>query len=258
MTFNPQRFEYPYGVHLVDDIHNIFPELLYDAGMFPGNLLLTFMQMRVNELFPEEYAHNRTQYRLFQLERRRREAGIPMPPLPQTPPRRRVHPMAMPATPARPVRQTQPMWVPLTPTRTVQPTQPAQPSQPTQPAPFTTVTTIPLMESNGILNTLLTTALFGTTLGATNEELADLLTPVPVVPTPQQLNDATIVSSLEPPADVVCTICQDHEPPVPSSTEWRIIRHCSHRFHRSCIDEWFRQNVHCPVCRHDIREHQET
>jgi hypothetical protein len=28
---------------------------------------------------------------------------------------------------------------------------------------------------------------------------------------------------------------------------------CHHTFHKSCIDTWFQENVHCPVCRHDIR-----
>jgi hypothetical protein len=250
MTYNPNRYEHLYGFHLLDDIHNLFPEFLYDAGMFPGNQIVTFLQMRTHELFPEEYARNRGNYRLYQLERRRREAGIPtLLAHPQTPPRR-IQPTRVPATPTRPVRTRQ------------QPQQPQQPDQetyrqprhPLQPPEIQTYT-LPLtsfftsLTDTTNLNTLLASALLGT-----RQDLADLLTPVAVAPTAAQLAAGSIVSSVEPPADVTCTICQDHVQPLPTSTEWRILRHCGHRFHRSCIDEWYRQNVHCPVCRHDIRE----
>lgn len=237
MSFNPNRYEYPYGIHLLDDIHNLFPEIMYDAGMFPGNQLLAFLQMRTAELFPEEFSHSRAQYRLYQLERRRREVGIP-----QTP--RRPQPMRVPQ--ARRLRQQQP-----------QPATVATAAATAAAIPFQTYT-IPLTQlftgteegdvgtGNNILNALLATVFLG------NQGLTDLLTPVAVAPTPQQLAAATIVSSLEPPADVTCAICQDHAQT--DATGWRIIRHCGHRFHCSCIDEWFRQNVHCPVCRHDIRD----
>lgn len=237
MTYNPTRYEYPYGIHLLDDIHNLFPEFLYDGGMFPGNQLLTFLQMRTNELFPEEYAHNRSHYRLYQLERRRREAGIPMLAAlrnPQTPPRR-VQPTRIPATPARPARTTRPERSPQHPQAEVE----------TYTVPLTSLFTL---DTTNSLNTLLSAALL-----STRQDLNDLLTPVVVAPTDAQIAAASIVSSVEPPTDITCAICQDHEQPLPTNTGWRILRHCSHRFHRSCIDEWFRQNVHCPVCRHDIR-----
>ncbi len=281
MTYNPSRYEYPYGIHLLDDLHNLFPELLYDPGMFPGNQLLTFMQMRTNELFPADYAHNRTQYRLYQLERRRREAGIPLPSLHQTPQRRRVTPIPVPATPARPTRpvsrqvphpepqpqpqvhtQYQTYTIPLTnlfstllgsaatgPTGATDEEEEGHVGMQAMQWNPITVTTTPTTTTN-LLNTLMVSAL----LGQPSQDLTDLLTPVVVAPTAAQLAAGTIVSSLEPPADVTCTICQDHAPPVPTATEWRILRHCGHRFHRTCIDQWFRQNVHCPVCRHDIRE----
>lgn len=217
MTFNPNRYEHSYGIHLLDDIHNLFPEFLYDAGMFPGNQMLAFLQLRVAELFPEEFARNRTHYRLYQAERRR-DVGIPVTP-------RRVQPMRVPAAPQR--RRTHP--------------EPVQ----TFTIPLTQLFTEDTNGTNNTFNTLLATALLGT------QGLADILTPVVVAPTPQQLAAATIVSAVDPPADVTCAICQDH---AQTGTEWRIIRHCGHRFHRSCIDQWFRQNVHCPVCRHDIRE----
>ena len=33
------------------------------------------------------------------------------------------------------------------------------------------------------------------------------------------------------------------------------IRHCEHMFHEDAINNWFRLNVRCPVCRYDIREY---
>ena len=38
----------------------------------------------------------------------------------------------------------------------------------------------------------------------------------------------------------------------------RHLRHCNHYFHQDCIDTWFRGNVYCPTCRHDIREVNEN
>ena len=33
------------------------------------------------------------------------------------------------------------------------------------------------------------------------------------------------------------------------------IKHCSHLFKRYALNDWFRRNVRCPVCRYDIREY---
>jgi hypothetical protein len=49
----------------------------------------------------------------------------------------------------------------------------------------------------------------------------------------------------------ICTICQD------SIDERQVVRKitsCGHYFHKDCIDSWFLRDVHCPTCRHDIRE----
>jgi hypothetical protein len=36
------------------------------------------------------------------------------------------------------------------------------------------------------------------------------------------------------------------------------INHCGHMFRDAAIKNWFRRNVRCPVCRHDIRSQNET
>jgi len=227
MSFNSSRYEYPYGIHLLDDIHNIFPEFMYDPGMFPTSQQLTFLQTRTRELFPEEFAHNRSQYRLFQMDRRRREAGVPPAVV------RRVNTVSVPATPPQLQNtNTNHQGLPLI-------------------SPYR-VFTVPLTslftdttESDAFTN-LLTAVLLG------DENLANLITPVVVAPTSEQLREASDPIAIDPPSDVTCTICQEHLSP--TCTEWRTLLYCHHQFHRTCIDEWFRQNVHCPVCRHDIRE----
>jgi hypothetical protein len=72
--------------------------------------------------------------------------------------------------------------------------------------------------------------------------------PVVVHPTADQIMTATETAT---PSDDSgnCAICQE----TLTSPATRI-RHCGHSFHTSCISEWFTRSVHCPNCRHDIRE----
>jgi hypothetical protein len=81
------------------------------------------------------------------------------------------------------------------------------------------------------------------------------LSPVPVTPSQEVLQANSILTSIEPGPDVMCAICQSHD--AEGESQWRILRACQHEFHRRCIDRWFSQNVHCPVCRHDIRDMDE-
>lgn len=87
-------------------------------------------------------------------------------------------------------------------------------------------------------------------------ELYDL-TPVTVHPTRQQLDRGSQLEGPEArfiiPDGESCAICQDPLR-MPDSSPLRRLRHCSHTFHRTCIDTWFTSHVHCPICRHDIRE----
>jgi hypothetical protein len=74
-------------------------------------------------------------------------------------------------------------------------------------------------------------------------------TDVPVVPTNQQIDAATTIGSST--ATEPCAICQDGmDPPQPI----RRINRCNHTFHRHCIDTWFASGVTCPICRIDIRD----
>ena len=82
-----------------------------------------------------------------------------------------------------------------------------------------------------------------------NEYLFDDLENVPVIPTVEQVTNATNVYHVNGLQDDICTICQDNI----ESGEVRRITHCMHYFHKACIDTWFQTHVVCPTCRHDIR-----
>lgn len=75
---------------------------------------------------------------------------------------------------------------------------------------------------------------------------------VEVAPTDAQLQQASTLYTAEQKEDDNCAICQDS---MEEQQQLRRLNHCHHTFHRSCVDTWFRTNVHCPTCRHDIREH---
>lgn len=71
-----------------------------------------------------------------------------------------------------------------------------------------------------------------------------------VRPSPETITANTTVSTVSASTNEVCAICQDG---YEVGNERRLLNACHHTFHKSCIDTWFQENVHCPVCRHDIR-----
>lgn len=81
------------------------------------------------------------------------------------------------------------------------------------------------------------------------------LQPVPVRPTAEQIAENTTLGNLVSDTEQACAICQDALTP---EQEGRKLNACGHWFHKGCIDTWLNTNVHCPVCRHDIREQMRT
>ena len=76
---------------------------------------------------------------------------------------------------------------------------------------------------------------------------------VTVRPTREQIQNSTTVTGFNRAVHSDnCAICQD--PFDDTSMQVRSINYCRHYFHQNCIDTWFSPNVHCPICRHDIRE----
>ena len=72
--------------------------------------------------------------------------------------------------------------------------------------------------------------------------------PVVVHATPEQILAATETATPQDDSGN-CAICQET-----LTTPATRIRHCGHSFHTTCISEWFTRSVHCPNCRHDIRD----
>ena len=97
-------------------------------------------------------------------------------------------------------------------------------------------------------NRLLMSTLFNMIPDGTNNNFME---PVLVRPTQQQIQANTTRITLSEDSPDICAICQD---PFSSGSTQRMINACHHKFHTQCIDTWFQRNVHCPVCRHDIRD----
>lgn len=70
-------------------------------------------------------------------------------------------------------------------------------------------------------------------------------------PSEDDINRTTTTSIAPNIQDDICTICQDN---IEEGQNMRKINHCNHYFHQDCIDTWFEGNVHCPTCRYDIRD----
>lgn len=78
-----------------------------------------------------------------------------------------------------------------------------------------------------------------------------VMEPVIVRPTPTQIAQATTLhTSIISDNETNCSICQEA---YAVGQTVRTINHCSHKFHKECVDTWFGRNVHCPDCRYDIR-----
>lgn len=83
----------------------------------------------------------------------------------------------------------------------------------------------------------------------------DFLNPVAVRPTEEQIAAAThrvTYGSIPSPLNTSCPITQTEFLSDDNVVE---ILHCHHVFSESAFNQWFRQNVHCPLCRYDIRNY---
>jgi hypothetical protein len=56
-------------------------------------------------------------------------------------------------------------------------------------------------------------------------------------------------SDIETPGESMCSICRLQ---FDDNSIIRKIKHCNHYFHINCIDNWFKENKTCPVCRYDL------
>jgi hypothetical protein len=76
-----------------------------------------------------------------------------------------------------------------------------------------------------------------------------------VQPTIDQINDATTLIPFHANEENVNNTCPITMEEFQEGEIVRQIRHCRHQFQEEPIQNWFRSNVRCPVCRYDIRDY---
>jgi hypothetical protein len=217
-------YETLYGVRLLDDLHNFFPAILYEPTRFTTvQQLLTYISSRTSEHFN---LFNRGQSQ-FRAARNTLHTNVPILPVATT---------TIPIIPA---------------TRT---------AAPRAATPHTSATVgLDLVTETFDITSLLPNSTYDplniiqSLLGAAMREPGAAMEPVPVAPTAQQLAAGSTIQQADEEAhhDLICSICQEG---YTTGQYVRKLNHCSHYFHKACIDPWFRAHVRCPVCRHDIRE----
>jgi hypothetical protein len=236
------NYETLYGVHLLDDLHNFFPALLYDSSSFRN----------VQDVLGYIQRQTRSRFDLFSYGLREYVSTIPQ----------------APASVAsyRQVVQTSSSVPPQT--STVNSTLPTPPPRATniqvdvqtilqhdeedeeEPLPTDTITRA-LLSLLQIPATTLTRNYILPNANNNRMAMDRFLQPVEVRPTAEQIAANTTVGNLVSDTEHSCAICQDA---LTAEQEGRKLNACGHWFHRGCIDTWLNTNVHCPVCRHDIRE----
>lgn len=247
-----------YGIGLLDDLHNYFPAFLYNQTQFTNvQDVFNYMNSQLDyhfNLFNRGYR----EYNYFHW----RPAAPAVPPVPASttnaastnvPLHSRVQPPQVPTTTTRTTNQTfqgtggrrNRMDVTTTETIDITPL-------------FTTV--LPTTNRTTVFPTTQTTLNSAFTnhtalsdlLNLFNIPISNSMEPVIVRPTQETINATTSLraASVQDEQEM-CSVCQDH---YTEGQALRTIRGCGHVFHKACIDQWFDRNVHCPVCRADIRE----
>ena len=84
---------------------------------------------------------------------------------------------------------------------------------------------------------------------------ANSLQDVIVRPTREQILEATEIISFDENATNNNTNCPITLEPFINGEPVCQIKHCSHLFRETALNDWFRRNVRCPVCRYDIRDY---
>lgn len=76
-----------------------------------------------------------------------------------------------------------------------------------------------------------------------------------VRPTAEQIDYATTLVPFHANEENVNNSCPITMEEFQEGEMVRLIRHCHHQFQEEPIQNWFRSNVRCPVCRYDIRDY---
>jgi hypothetical protein len=246
-----------YGVGLLDDLHMYFPDLLYNPDRFTTTgSVLGYIRDQTESQF-NLFARGQREAQ----QRQQREAQPLQNPI-LTTPIRSTTATATPAAPARRLR-TQRHWSETgaegsygtggygiyNPSVAEQIISPIE-NIITETYDISSLFQIPTAQRH--TETPINPSLMSILLNAVTSMPRTDLEPVVVRPDTQTIDRTTALrSAREEDEHEVCSVCQDEY------TEGQAIRsitYCNHMFHKSCIDQWFEQNVHCPVCRFDIRQ----
>jgi hypothetical protein len=88
-----------------------------------------------------------------------------------------------------------------------------------------------------------------------NSILQSFFNPIPIVPTATQIENArriAIFGNITRPINNACPITLDR---FNDNETVSVIRYCNHIFNTDALNNWFRENCRCPVCRYDIRSY---
>jgi hypothetical protein len=255
-----------YNSVLLDELHRLFPAVLYDQSRFRDNDLVQYIRERVRNVYnlydsaQRTYMHNNEGQPRVHRRRRGRRAG----------------PMQAPVPAPAPVQ------APTVRTYLNSATQDNDtltailgllnyPPSPATPAPVSSPTssflrypgtgynflpTIPSIPGFTAEATYLGSAnLDGTRTGRGEswaEILASFMNPVPIRPSQAQIEAGSRLYTTD--ASTVresCVICFE---PITEGQDQRELRTCGHAFHCECIDRHFQTSPRCPLCRHDVRD----
>jgi hypothetical protein len=205
----------PYNVQLLNDLHNHFPDILYQPQRFQSVQDVIFYIISVANRNPYQHAISQTN--------RSSQASLY--------PRQEQH-SYMTSSRASSLRDP----LQRSPEQIQQIRNLYQRSE-----DFDTVD--PLLSN--FINRLFSTG--AVSIHAVQEPLENVV----VRPTQAQIERSTTVVPIITNYDDNCAICQDE---LVAGQTLRSINHCSHIFHQTCIDTWFQRNVRCPSCRFDIRD----
>lgn len=242
-----------YNVSLLDDLHNYFPAFLYDQGQF---ITLTDVFRYVNQ---QMYS----QFNLFSRGYHEYIRTYPSytPPAP-TPAPTGLHNPTGPRNPTglhNPTVRTPATATSARPTATTR--NPISMTSTTETIDITPLFTTYLNPGSTFRQTPRQQTQTTHTGGFLAEALLSLinggsLDPVIVRPTTDEITAGTSLrQAVRTDEQENCAICQDH---YTEGQAIRVLNQCQHAFHKGCIDPWFERNVHCPVCRHDIRQEVDT
>jgi len=214
-----------YNVSLLDDIHNYFPALLYDQGQF---LTLTDVFRYVNQQMYSQFNLFSRGYHEYVRTYHPTPTPAPRGPAVRIPVPTSTHRTTVPRNPVNMTTTTE--TIDITPLFTTYLNPPGR-----------TTTHPPTHHTGGFLAEALLSLINGGSLD-----------PVVVRPTTEEISTATSLrQAARADEQDICAICQDR---YTEGQAIRVLNQCHHAFHKGCIDPWFERNVHCPVCRHDIRE----